>query len=255
MADALTDSDAAAAQLPRRIARNASASCPASIPESGPTSMLMRRTRLEPWLRAIVVTCVSKAWQTDNSCISGKILAPDLAAVCTAAHGGFPAVMRRLTRMTSPVLILGFGNTLLGDDGAGVRLVERLRSALDPDTTRCIDGGTISFSLLPYVEAAEALVIVDAADLDEAPGTVRLFEGIDMDRFMASERRRTVHEVGVIDLLDMARLRDALPSRRALLCIQPARIEWNEALSADVAAALPVACREAHQLLRRWGSA
>ncbi len=43
---------------------------------------------------------------------------------------------------------------------------------------------------------------------------------------------------GLIDLLDMARLRDCLPPRRALLCIQPGRIDWSEELSAPVAVAL-----------------
>ena len=156
--------------------------------------------------------------------------------------------------MSPPVLILGFGNILLGDDGAGVHLVALLRDGLAPGAAECLDAGTISFSLLPYVEDAEALVIVDAAELDRPPGTVQLFEGAAMDAFLSGTRRRTVHEVGVIDLLDMARLSGALPGRRALLCIQPASIDWNEALSPQVLAALPQAGREAHGLLERWAA-
>ena len=157
--------------------------------------------------------------------------------------------------MSPPVLILGFGNILLGDDGAGVHLVARLRDGLAAGAADCLDAGTISFSLLPYVEEAGALVIVDAADLESRPGTVQLFEGAAMDAFLSSTRRRTVHEVGVIDLLDMARLRGALPERRALLCIQPARIDWNDALSPEVLAAMPLAGREAEGLLQRWATA
>ena len=59
-------------------------------------------------------------------------------------------------------------------------------------------------------------------------GAIAPFEGAAMDEFLRSTRRRTVHEVGLIDLLDMARLRDCLPPRRALLCIQPGRIDWSE---------------------------
>ena len=73
-----------------------------------------------------------------------------------------------------------------------------------------------------------------------------------MDDFLCSTRRRTVHEVGLIDLLDMARLRGCLPPRRALLCIQPGRIDWSEQLSTPVAAALPEAVRQAAALLERW---
>lgn len=149
-------------------------------------------------------------------------------------------------------LVLGIGNILLGDDGAGVRLVARLRSELDVKTATFIDGGTLGFTLLSYVEAADSILVADAADLDAAPGTIALFEGVRMDRFLASARRRTVHEVGLIDLLDMARLQGCLPSRRALLCIQPAHIHWSEALSTPVEAAFDRAIEQARVLLERW---
>ncbi len=152
-------------------------------------------------------------------------------------------------------LVLGFGNVLLGDDGAGVRVIERLRTQCEAAECECIDGGTISFNLLPYVEAAQAMLVVDAAELRQAPGTVMLFEGSAMDEFLHGVRRRTVHEIGLLDLLDMARLEDCLPPRRALLCMQPGTIGWNEALSAPVAAALPQAVRVAAAQLKRWSVA
>jgi hydrogenase maturation protease len=150
-----------------------------------------------------------------------------------------------------PALVLGFGNIMLCDDGAGVRLVEHLRSELGAEA-QCIDGGTLSFSLLSYVEAADSILIIDAAELGGAPGTTRLFEGAAMDEFLKTSRRRTVHEVGLIDLLDMARLRDSLPRRRALLCIQPGRIDWCADLSAAVAEAMPDAARQARATLAQW---
>jgi hydrogenase maturation protease len=158
----------------------------------------------------------------------------------------------RMALTASPALVLGFGNVLLSDDGAGVRLIERLRSEMDAGAADFIDGGTLSFSLLSYVEASDSMLVADAADLDAIPGTIGFFEGAAMDDFLKSSRRRTVHEVGLIDLLDMARLRDCLPSRRALLCIQPGRIDWSEALSAPVAEAMPEAARQARSTLQRW---
>jgi hydrogenase maturation protease len=152
-------------------------------------------------------------------------------------------------------MVLGFGNVLLSDDGAGVQILGALRGALGPDMAQFIDAGTLSFSLLPYLEAADALLVIDAADINERAGAIALFEGEAMDAFLRSTRRRTVHEVGLIDLLDMARLRDCVPPRRALLCIQPGRIDWNDELSTPVAAALPQAVREAAALLQRWQTA
>lgn len=158
---------------------------------------------------------------------------------------------RRLPGSSTP-LVLGFGNTLLSDDGAGVQLLERLRSELGSQAAQFVDGGTLSFSLLSYIEATNSMLVIDAADLRSAPGTIRLFEDAAMDGFLMSVRRRSVHEVGLIDLLDMARLRDCLPTRRALLCIQPHRIDWSETLSAPVTEALPEASRQAKALLSQW---
>jgi len=159
------------------------------------------------------------------------------------------------TNPAPPSLVLGFGNVLLGDDGAGVQLVVRLRSELGPDTADFIDAGTLSFSLLPYIEATTSVLVIDAAEINALPGTTALFEGSRMDQFLSSTRRRSVHEVGLIDLLDMARLRDCLPPRRALLCIQPGRIDWGEELSVPVEHALDEAGRQAVALLQRWNDA
>jgi hydrogenase maturation protease len=152
----------------------------------------------------------------------------------------------------APALVLAFGNVLLSDDGAGIQLLGRVRSELGDAAAHFVDAGTLSFSLLTYLEEANSLLVFDAADLGAMAGAVRLFEAAAMDQFLSSSRRRTVHEVGLIDLLDMARLHDCLPERRALLCIQPKRIDWSDTLSAPVAEALPGAARQATALLRRW---
>ena len=149
-------------------------------------------------------------------------------------------------------LVLGFGNVLLSDDGAGVKLTERLRRELGPEAADFVDAGTLSFSLLPYLEATDSMLVIDAAELNRPSGAVALFEGAAMDEFLTSTRRRSVHEVGLIDLLDMARLQGCLPRRRALLCIQPCRIDWSETLSTSVAEALPEAALQARLLLERW---
>jgi hydrogenase maturation protease len=156
---------------------------------------------------------------------------------------------------TPRALVLGFGNMLLCDDGAGVRVVERLQSDFGEGVADFIDAGTLSFSLLPYIEATDSMLVIDAADINRPPGAIDLLEGSAMDRFLSSARRRSVHEVGLIDLLDMARLRDCLPHRRALLCMQPGCIDWSDSLSTPVAQALPEAVRQAAALLQRWGIA
>lgn len=153
------------------------------------------------------------------------------------------------------MLVLGIGNSLLGDDGVGVHVVERLRAHPAHAAVRFVDGGTLSFTLLALLQDADAMLVADAAELGAPPGAVHLYENEAMDRFLAGPRRRSVHEVGLCELLDMARLGDCLPPRRALLCVQPADIGWSESLSPAVAGALAEACAAADALLRRWRAA
>ena len=154
----------------------------------------------------------------------------------------------------SHTLVLGIGNTLLGDDGVGVRIVESLRGDPDMAQRTLVDGGTLSFSLLNEIEDAHAMLVVDAANLGAAAGTVRVFESEAMDQFIRRAGPRSVHEVGLADVMDMARLHGCLPPRRAIVCVQPERIEWSQTLSLTVEAATACARSKIRELLSRWAS-
>lgn len=149
-------------------------------------------------------------------------------------------------------LVMGIGNILLKDEGAGVHIVERLRE-LNPDAPDIVwlDAGTLSFTLAPEVEASRNLIVVDVTQLKAAPGTVQVFVDAEVDRMLASHGR-SVHEVGIMDLMDMARLVEQLPERRALIGIQPEAIEWGDWPTPAVAAAMPAAQREIAALVRSW---
>lgn len=150
-------------------------------------------------------------------------------------------------------VVLGVGNTLLSDEGVGVHVVERLRrSHATLDQVEFLDGGTLSFTLAGAMAAAKQLIIIDAAELGVAPGSVSLFENEAMDAYLGQGKRRSVHEVSLLDLLAIARLTDSLPSPRALVGIQPGVIGWGNAPGAAVAAAIPAACDLALELIRKW---
>jgi len=150
------------------------------------------------------------------------------------------------------VLVLGVGNPLMSDDGVGQRLLAALAERLPAlDGVEYLDAGTLGFMLLPRVEQCDGLLALDAAQLDAPPGTVRVFEGAELDVFVRSPRC-SVHELGLRDLLDAARLTDSLPARRALVGVQPAELGWGVALSGEVEAALPVAVTAARRLLEAW---
>jgi hydrogenase maturation protease len=150
-------------------------------------------------------------------------------------------------------VVLGVGNTLLSDEGVGVHVVERLRRD-HPDlaAVEYLDGGTLSFTLAGPMAEARQLIIIDAAELKAAPGTVTLFENEAMDDYLGRGKRRSVHEVSLLDLLAIAHLTDSLPARRALIGIQPQELGWGDAPSPAVAAAIPAACGMTLDLIRKW---
>jgi hydrogenase maturation protease len=149
-------------------------------------------------------------------------------------------------------LVLGIGNTLLRDEGAGIHALNLLHSRYpDIPNLAFVDGGTLSFTLAAYIEDCDQLLVFDAAELRSPPGTVRTMVGDDMDAFLGAARR-SPHEVGLLDLFDIARLTGSLPDKRALIGIQPDRIEWGMSPSEAVASALPVAVSQAAELLERW---
>jgi len=149
-------------------------------------------------------------------------------------------------------LVLGVGNPLMSDDAVGLRVLEAL-AARPPalDGVEYLDAGTLGFLLLPRVEQCDALLALDAAQLQGAPGDVRVFEGAELDAFLRTPRC-SVHELGLRDLLDAARLTGALPARCALVGVQPERVDWGELLSPAVAAAVPVAVAAARGIVEAW---
>jgi hydrogenase maturation protease len=150
------------------------------------------------------------------------------------------------------VLVIGVGNPLMSDDGVGQRLLEALAARLPPlDDVEYLDAGTLGFLLLPRIEQADALLVLDAAQLDAAPGTVRVLDGAMLDEFLRAPRC-SVHELGLRDLLDAARLTGGLPLRRALVGVQPLAAGWGDTLSPDVEAAVSGAARLARAILERW---
>ena len=82
------------------------------------------------------------------------------------------------SREREKVLVAGVGNILRGDDGFGVAVVERLltRGSL-PSGVDVIETGIGGMSIVQQLmEGFRALIVVDAVDRGEKPGTVFVLE-------------------------------------------------------------------------------
>ena len=153
---------------------------------------------------------------------------------------------------TRPLLILGLGNVLCGDDGLDVVATEELGRRYElPEGVRALDGGTLGLSLLSWFEASQDVILVDAIQADQPVGSPVRLEGDEVAP--AVRNRLSCHQVGVADLLDALRLTDRLPHSMVLLGLVPDTLELGVARTADVEAALPSLVDEIANEARRLG--
>ncbi len=151
------------------------------------------------------------------------------------------------------MLILGIGNSLLSDEGVGIRLAEALAASALPDGARVVDGGTIGLALMPLIEDARSVLFLDAARLGGEAGAWRLFEGEAFDAFVRGGRS-TPHDVGLADLVFALSLAGTLPERRALLAVQPGECGLGAALSPPVMAVMDTVLDAARTVIGRWAA-
>nr|WP_295833967.1 HyaD/HybD family hydrogenase maturation endopeptidase [uncultured Azospirillum sp.] len=138
---------------------------------------------------------------------------------------------------TARILVLGIGNILWADEGFGVRTVERLAANWRfPDTVTLMDGGTQGLYLLPHLEAADALIVVDAIDYGLPPGTRRVFHGDDVPAFLGA-KKMSLHQTGFQEVLASAMFLGRCPQKLILVGVQPECLEdYGGGLTDTVAA-------------------
>jgi len=135
------------------------------------------------------------------------------------------------------VLVLGLGNVLCGDDGAGVVAVHKLRRGWQlPPGTRVVDGGTLGLDLLALVAASDRVILVDAVRADAPPGTIVRLTGSDVAS--AVYERLSPHQIGVADLLAGAAWCDRYPREVVIVGVVPARVDLQIGCTPVVAASL-----------------
>lgn len=151
--------------------------------------------------------------------------------------------------MAATTLVLGLGNTIMADDGVGPRLIDYLaQQGQLPDDVALLDGGTLGLDLLPRLEGVQRLIIVDAVEIGQVPGSLIRLSGEEVA--MALDTKLSPHQMGLKDLLAVARLLGHLPDEVVLLGVQPASIEMAAELSPQVAASLPQLAAMVRQELR-----
>jgi len=153
----------------------------------------------------------------------------------------------------SGTVVIGLGNPLMGDDGVGLAALARLRDQWRLDGVELVDGGTWGLSLLPAIEDAERLVLVDAIAAHGAPGDIIELSRDRLPIYLS--RKLSPHQVDMRDALAVAELRGRLPDEVVAIGVQPETVALGTELSAPVARGVDPLVRAVVAQLERWGHA
>lgn len=134
------------------------------------------------------------------------------------------------------ILVLGIGNYLMGDEGIGVQFIQNLDTAKFPENISFLDGGTGGFTLIPYIESHQKVIIVDATMDGKEEGTITLLKPKFSDDFPIS---LSGHNFGLKDMVDILSFMNKMPEiylfTVTISKMEPMYLE----LSPKVAAAIP----------------
>jgi hydrogenase maturation protease len=146
----------------------------------------------------------------------------------------------------APILILGVGNLLVGDEGVGVHAIRALEQQMWPPHVDLLDGGTGGFHLLASLQAYRRIILIDATRDGAPAGTVGELRPRAFSDFPPA---LGAHDIGLRDLISAMVLLGPLPDIIVITVsieeLKPMTLE----LSPPVAAALPEVARRVKALV------
>jgi hydrogenase maturation protease len=131
------------------------------------------------------------------------------------------------------ILVMGIGNYLMGDEGVGVHLAQRLAEINLPSLVDVVDGGTGGFHLLGYFEKYRQVILIDATLDDNPVGTIRLVKPKFASDF---PKAMSTHDIGLKDMVSALQLLGKSPEIYLLIVsiesIQQQSIELTKEIEA-----------------------
>ncbi|WP_122820330.1 hydrogenase maturation protease [Varibaculum vaginae] len=158
--------------------------------------------------------------------------------------------------------VLAVGNPIMGDDGIGLEILANLQGLL-PDRPAwqaaiargelaLIEGGTNGMELVPVVQEAEQLLILDsiAPGNDRLPGQALHMSGDHVPRLLSM--KMSPHQVGLLDVLSSARLTGKEPSILEVVGVVSEKVDLNLGLTPTAASGIKQATDFAVEILDSW---
>ena len=149
-------------------------------------------------------------------------------------------------------VVIGLGNPLMADDGLGLAALARLATdwRIPPDVD-LVDGGTWGMNLLPLIEDAARVLLLDAIHAGAAPGALHQLDRVHIPKYLAT--KISPHQVDLADVLALAELRGSLPADTVAVGLEPERVEMSNELSDVVRCRLDEVADAAAAQLAAWG--
>lgn len=135
-------------------------------------------------------------------------------------------------------VVLGIGNTILSDEGVGVRAAEALQAAFElPADVEVIDGGTAGMELLGPLSDVDLLVVLDAVKNGQPPGTLVRLAGDEVPVFFRA--KLSPHQISICDVLASLEFVGDRPKDMVLIGVEPASLELGLEMTPAIAARIP----------------
>ena len=147
-----------------------------------------------------------------------------------------------------PLLVIGLGNSLMGGDGIGCAVTDRLASDQRlPDYAEVLSAGSDLLRCAGWMEDRRLVVVIDAILDDHAePGFVRAFE----DGCGLEERQDHAHHLSAVQAIRLLQMLTPVPC--TLLGISVVSVEAGVGIPAGLNARIPAILDRVLQELRRW---
>jgi hydrogenase maturation protease len=136
------------------------------------------------------------------------------------------------------VLVLALGNPIRGDDGVGAAILSTLEGDPQVGAAALVDGGTPGLETLLMLQGYRRAIILDAAEMGQAPGTWRRFTPDEAD-WQPRMVGGSLHDAGLAEALSLGAALGTLPPSIVIYGIQPAAIGWEPGLTRPVQDAVP----------------
>ena len=140
------------------------------------------------------------------------------------------------------IVLLVVGNILLTDEGLGVTFTPAIS---------IIDGGTMGMELLTYMRGMKKILLVDAINGGDAPGTIYEFPHKELEQYFTEHI--SVHEVGMQDILRIRAIQEDPLEDAVVIGVEPESLEIGFEPSEPVQCALPEVKKRVLNVLREWG--